>query len=67
MYLFFTELTGIESVITTTLHLTGGESKEGEDTPSPFLSSVLQALAIQGELHKKIKLFGMRNFFRLKL
>ncbi|XP_060792114.1 centromere/kinetochore protein zw10 homolog [Neoarius graeffei] len=52
------ELTGMQSFLTTALHLTGGESKEEKDTPNPFLSSVLQALAIQGELHKKLKLFG---------
>ncbi|KAI5622450.1 centromere/kinetochore protein zw10-like, partial [Silurus asotus] len=51
------ELTRMQSFLTTALHLTGGKSKE-EDALSPFLSSVLQALAIQGELHKKIKLFG---------
>lgn len=52
------ELIGMQSFLTTALHLTGGEFKEGKDTPSPFLSSVFQALALQGELHKKIKLFG---------
>lgn len=54
----FTELTGMQSYLTTTLHLTGGESKEGNSTPDQFLFSVLQALFIQGELHKKLKLFG---------
>ncbi|XP_053335210.1 centromere/kinetochore protein zw10 homolog [Clarias gariepinus] len=52
------ELTGMQSFLTTALHLTGGESKEEKGMPSPLLSSVLQALAIQGELPKKIKLFG---------
>ncbi|XP_017348824.1 centromere/kinetochore protein zw10 homolog [Ictalurus punctatus] len=52
------ELTGMQSFLTTALHLVGGESKEETNVPDPFLSSVLQALAIQGELHKKIKLFG---------
>ncbi|KAG7321499.1 hypothetical protein KOW79_015914 [Hemibagrus wyckioides] len=52
------ELTGMQSFLTTALHLSGGEYKEEKDTPNAFLSSVLQALAIQGELQKKIKLFG---------
>ncbi|XP_076836343.1 centromere/kinetochore protein zw10 homolog [Brachyhypopomus gauderio] len=50
------ELTGAQSFLTTALHLDGGGSKE--DTPIPLRSSILQALAIQGELQKKIKLFG---------
>ncbi|XP_062867959.1 centromere/kinetochore protein zw10 homolog [Trichomycterus rosablanca] len=50
------ELTGMQSFLTTALHLNIGESKEAG--PNPLFSSVLQALAIQGELHKKIKLFG---------
>ncbi|XP_036444306.1 centromere/kinetochore protein zw10 homolog [Colossoma macropomum] len=52
------ELNGMESLLTTALHLNSGESKEDKHTPNQLLSSVLQALAIQGELHKKIKLFG---------
>uniref|UniRef100_A0AAY5ERT1 Centromere/kinetochore protein zw10 homolog n=1 Tax=Electrophorus electricus TaxID=8005 RepID=A0AAY5ERT1_ELEEL len=44
------------SFLTTALHLDGGGSKE--DKPIPFLSSILQALATQGELQTKIKLFG---------
>ncbi|KAL6470003.1 hypothetical protein MHYP_G00211220 [Metynnis hypsauchen] len=52
------ELNGMESFLTTALHLNSGESKEDKHTPNHLLSSVLQALAIQGELHKKIKLFG---------
>ncbi|KAK3524327.1 hypothetical protein QTP70_028060 [Hemibagrus guttatus] len=52
------ELTGMQSFLTTALHLSGGEYKDEKDTPSAFLFSVLQALAIQGELQKKIKLFG---------
>lgn len=55
----------MQSFLTTALHLTGGESKEGKDTPNQLLSSVLQALAIQGELHKKIKLFGNNIIFYL--
>lgn len=51
----------MQSFLTTALHLTGGESKEEKGMPSPLLSSVLQALAIQGELPKKIKLFGNNN------
>uniref|UniRef100_A0A4W4EB59 Centromere/kinetochore protein zw10 homolog n=1 Tax=Electrophorus electricus TaxID=8005 RepID=A0A4W4EB59_ELEEL len=50
------ELTGMQSFLTTALHLDGGGSKE--DKPIPFLSSILQALATQGELQTKIKLFG---------
>lgn len=60
-FFFFTEPTGMQSFLTTALHLTGGESKEKKDTPNPFLCSVLRALAIQGELHKKLKLFGNNN------
>uniref|UniRef100_A0AAR2JR12 Centromere/kinetochore protein zw10 homolog n=1 Tax=Pygocentrus nattereri TaxID=42514 RepID=A0AAR2JR12_PYGNA len=52
------ELNGMESFLTTALHLNSGESKEDKHTPNHLLSSVLQALVIQGELHKKIKLFG---------
>ncbi|XP_026989883.2 centromere/kinetochore protein zw10 homolog [Tachysurus fulvidraco] len=52
------ELTGLQSFMSTALHLSGGEYKKEKDMPSAFLSSVLQALAIQGELQKKIKLFG---------
>ncbi|KAK2827265.1 hypothetical protein Q7C36_018191 [Tachysurus vachellii] len=52
------ELTGLQSFMNTALHLSGGEYKKEKDMPSAFLSSVLQALAIQGELQKKIKLFG---------
>lgn len=53
----------MQSFLTTALHLTGGDPKEENDTPNPFLSSVLQALSVQGELHKKIKLFGTSSFF----
>ncbi|KAL7853890.1 hypothetical protein AOLI_G00207340 [Acnodon oligacanthus] len=52
------ELNGMESFLMTALHLNSGESKEDKHTPNHLLYSVLQALAIQGELHKKIKLFG---------
>uniref|UniRef100_A0A3B4CBX7 Centromere/kinetochore protein zw10 homolog n=1 Tax=Pygocentrus nattereri TaxID=42514 RepID=A0A3B4CBX7_PYGNA len=52
------KLNGMESFLTTALHLNSGESKEDKHTPNHLLSSVLQALVIQGELHKKIKLFG---------
>ncbi|KAI4877922.1 hypothetical protein NFI96_017415 [Prochilodus magdalenae] len=52
------ELNGMESYLTTALHLNGGGSKEDKHIPNQLLPSVLQALAIQGELHRKIKLFG---------
>ncbi|XP_030637616.1 centromere/kinetochore protein zw10 homolog isoform X3 [Chanos chanos] len=52
------ELTSMESFLTTELHLNTGASPEREEGTHPLLASVLQALAIQGELHKKIKLFG---------
>ncbi|XP_066501248.1 centromere/kinetochore protein zw10 homolog [Hoplias malabaricus] len=52
------EPNGMESFLTTALHLNGGVSKEDKHTPNPPIFSILQALAIQRELHKKIKLFG---------
>lgn len=52
------ELTGMQSYLTTALQLNGGGSKEDKHSPNPLLPNILQALAIQGELHRKIKLFG---------
>uniref|UniRef100_A0A8B9KKD4 Centromere/kinetochore protein zw10 homolog n=1 Tax=Astyanax mexicanus TaxID=7994 RepID=A0A8B9KKD4_ASTMX len=52
------ELTGMQSYLTTELHLNGGGSKEDKHCPNHLLPNILQALAIQGELHRKIKLFG---------
>lgn len=52
----------MQSYLTTALHLTGGESKEGNRE-----KSVLQALFIQRELHKKIKLFGNNIYIYLIL
>uniref|UniRef100_W5KEC2 Centromere/kinetochore protein zw10 homolog n=1 Tax=Astyanax mexicanus TaxID=7994 RepID=W5KEC2_ASTMX len=47
-----------KSYLTTELHLNGGGSKEDKHCPNHLLPNILQALAIQGELHRKIKLFG---------
>lgn len=52
------ELTGVTSFLKAELHLTPGGTKEAEKSPSPLLSCVLQALAVQGELQHKIKLFS---------
>uniref|UniRef100_A0A8C1ZJG9 Centromere/kinetochore protein zw10 homolog n=1 Tax=Cyprinus carpio TaxID=7962 RepID=A0A8C1ZJG9_CYPCA len=59
-----TELTSEKSFLKTALHLNRGGSKGDESVPHALLPSILQALSIQGELHKKIKLFG-KNKFRL--
>uniref|UniRef100_A0A1A8BP74 Centromere/kinetochore protein zw10 homolog n=1 Tax=Nothobranchius kadleci TaxID=1051664 RepID=A0A1A8BP74_NOTKA len=40
------------------LMLSGASSKDGEPKPPALLCSVLQALAIQGDLQQKIKLFS---------
>lgn len=52
------EMTGVELFVKTELRLTLGSSKEGDQTPPPILCSVLQALAIQGELQHKMKHFS---------
>ncbi|XP_051956225.1 centromere/kinetochore protein zw10 homolog [Xyrauchen texanus] len=52
------ELTSMKSFLTTVLHLNKGGSNVDESVPNPLLSNILQALSVQGELHKKIKLFG---------
>ncbi|XP_028838354.1 centromere/kinetochore protein zw10 homolog [Denticeps clupeoides] len=51
------DLTSAKAFLGTELHLNCGGSKD-ESGPHPLLPSVLQALAVQGELHKKIKMFG---------
>uniref|UniRef100_A0A671RTJ6 Centromere/kinetochore protein zw10 homolog n=1 Tax=Sinocyclocheilus anshuiensis TaxID=1608454 RepID=A0A671RTJ6_9TELE len=50
------------SFLKTALHLNRGGSKGDESVPHALLPSILQALSIQGELHKKIKLFGQVLF-----
>ncbi|KAL0162721.1 hypothetical protein M9458_042117, partial [Cirrhinus mrigala] len=50
------ELTSVKSFLKTALHLNTGGSKGDESVPHALLPSILQALSIQGELHKKIKL-----------
>ncbi|XP_041742270.2 centromere/kinetochore protein zw10 homolog isoform X2 [Coregonus clupeaformis] len=52
------ESTGIKSFLKMELQLTLGGNKEPQQSPPPLLSCVLQALAIQGELQHKIKLFS---------
>uniref|UniRef100_A0A673KG84 Centromere/kinetochore protein zw10 homolog n=1 Tax=Sinocyclocheilus rhinocerous TaxID=307959 RepID=A0A673KG84_9TELE len=57
-----TELNSVKSFLKTALHLNRGGSKGDESVPHALLPSILQALSIQGELHKKIKLFGQVLF-----
>uniref|UniRef100_A0A672LYN0 Centromere/kinetochore protein zw10 homolog n=1 Tax=Sinocyclocheilus grahami TaxID=75366 RepID=A0A672LYN0_SINGR len=57
-----TELTSVKSFLKTALHLNRGGSKGDESVPHALLPSILQALSIQGELHKKMKLFGQVLF-----
>ncbi|CAB1352382.1 unnamed protein product [Coregonus sp. 'balchen'] len=52
------ESTGMKSFLKMELQLTLGGNKEPQQSPPPLLSCVLQALAIQGELQHKIKLFS---------
>ncbi|KAM9540225.1 centromere/kinetochore protein zw10 homolog [Salvelinus alpinus] len=52
------ESTGMKSFLKMELQLTLGGTKEPQQSPPPLLSCVLQALAIQGELQHKIKLFS---------
>uniref|UniRef100_A0A8C7KUC8 Centromere/kinetochore protein zw10 homolog n=1 Tax=Oncorhynchus kisutch TaxID=8019 RepID=A0A8C7KUC8_ONCKI len=52
------ESTGMKSFLKMELQLTLGGTKEPLQSPPPLLSCVLQALAIQGELQHKIKLFS---------
>ena len=54
-----TELTEMNSFVKTELHLTLGCEKEDEQQgPPALLCYVLQALAIQGDLQHKFKLFS---------
>ncbi|XP_020496218.2 centromere/kinetochore protein zw10 homolog [Labrus bergylta] len=52
------EPAGLKSFLKVELNLTYGSSKDGEPTPPALLRCVLQALAIQGDLQHKIKLFS---------
>ncbi|XP_056140876.1 centromere/kinetochore protein zw10 homolog isoform X2 [Lampris incognitus] len=52
------EPVGLKSFLKTELSLTLGCSKDGENIPPAQLCCILQALAIQGELQHKIKLFS---------
>lgn len=64
LYFFFSaELTSVKSFLKTALHLNRGGSKGDESVPHAVLPSILQALSIQGELHKKIKLFGKNKLW----
>ncbi|XP_064207077.1 centromere/kinetochore protein zw10 homolog [Anguilla rostrata] len=54
------ELTSVEAFLKTELHLNSrGQKEEAEEGGTlPLLANVLQALAIQGQLQNRIKLFG---------
>ncbi|XP_035522903.1 centromere/kinetochore protein zw10 homolog [Morone saxatilis] len=52
------EPAGLKSFLKVELNLSHASSKDGETTPPPLLRCVLQALAIQGDLQHKIKLFS---------
>ncbi|KAM6969934.1 LOW QUALITY PROTEIN: centromere/kinetochore protein zw10 homolog [Aplochiton taeniatus] len=52
------ELSDMKSFLKTELHLTLGATKDEGPSPPAQLACVLQALAIQGELQHKIKLFS---------
>lgn len=52
------EPAGLKSFVKAELNLINACSKEGEPKPSALLCCVLQALAIQGDLQRKIKLFS---------
>lgn len=52
------EPAGLESFLKVELNLTYDSSKDSESKPSALLHCVLQALAIQGDLQHKIKLFS---------
>ncbi|XP_048838716.1 centromere/kinetochore protein zw10 homolog [Brienomyrus brachyistius] len=52
------ELSSVESFLKTELQLCGGAQEGDEGSPHRFLAGVLQALAIQGQLNHKIKVFG---------
>lgn len=52
------EPAGLKSFLKVELNLSQACSKEGEQKPTALLRCVLQALAIQGDLQHKIKLFS---------
>lgn len=61
------EPAGLKSFLKVELNLSQACSKEGEAKPSALLRCVLQALAIQGDLQHKIKLFSqvlVKNMLR---
>ncbi|NXG16597.1 ZW10 protein, partial [Grallaria varia] len=49
---------GLEAVVHSELHLHTVASKEEEEVAGPPLVSVLQALAVLGDLHTRLKAFG---------
>ncbi|KAF7653043.1 hypothetical protein LDENG_00088110, partial [Lucifuga dentata] len=55
---FSKEPTGLKSFLKVELNLRLGCSKDGEEKPPALLCCILQALAIQGDLQHKIKLFS---------
>ena len=52
------EPAGPKSFLKVELNMSHASSKDGEPKPPALLCSVLQALAIQGDLQHKIKLFS---------
>ncbi|XP_068188144.1 centromere/kinetochore protein zw10 homolog [Antennarius striatus] len=52
------EPAGVQSFLKVELNLAHSGSKDGEQKPSALMCCVLQALAIQGDLQYKIKLFS---------
>lgn len=52
------EMTDVKSFLKTELYLTLGASVDEEPSPPTQLACILQALAIQGELQHRIKLFS---------
>lgn len=62
----FPEPAGEMSFLKVELKLSSACSKDGELKPPTLLSSVLQALAIQGDLQHKIKLFSKKKQHRHK-
>lgn len=55
------EPAGLKSFLKVELKLSHACSKDGEEKPPALLRCVLQALAIQGDLQHKIKLFSKTN------
>lgn len=61
------EPAGLNSLLKVELNLSQGFTKDGEAKPPALLCCVLQALAIQGDLQLKIKLFSKNKLSSLFL